>query len=100
MFVFGNFLEAVATVVDIGLLLYLFALFAVVVVSWFAPRTTHPFVMFLRSITRPVLDWIRRVLPFLVQGGFDLSPIVAFFGIHILRRFLVGTLYDLAARMQ
>jgi YggT family protein len=100
MFIVGNFLGALATIVDYILLLYLIALFVVVAVSWFAPRSRHPFIQFLRGVTHPLLAWIRRVLPFVVQGGFDLSPIVAFFGIHFLRRFLVPSLYQLAARMQ
>jgi uncharacterized protein YggT (Ycf19 family) len=39
-------------------------------------------------------------MPFLVQGGFDLSPMLAFFLIYFIQRFAVATLYQLAARMQ
>jgi len=100
MFVFGNLIGAIATIIDIALLLYMIALFAVVVVSWFAPRSTHPAVMFLRQITHPLLAFMRRKMPFLIQGGFDLSPMVAFFLIYFIQKFLVSTLYQIAARMQ
>ncbi len=100
MFVLGNLIGALATIIDMALLIYMIALFAVVVVSWFAPRSVHPVVMFLRQITRPVLTWLKRKFPFLVQGGFDLSPMVAFFAIYFIQRFLVASLYQLAARME
>ena len=100
MFVLANLVGALATIIDIALLLYMIALFAVVVVSWFAPRSVHPVVMFLRQITHPLLAWMRRKLPFVVQGGFDLSPMLAFFAIYFLQRFLVASLYQWAARLQ
>lgn len=99
MFALKNFVAAVATILDIALLLYMISLFVVVVVSWFAPKSRHPALMFLRSITEPVLRRIRRAMPFLVQAGFDLTPIVLFFILHFLRRFAVATLYDAAARI-
>ncbi len=100
MFALGNLIGAIATIIDIALLLYMIALFGVVVVSWFAPRSVHPAVMFLRQITHPLLAWLRRKLPFVVQGGFDLSPMLAFFAIYFIQRFLVATLYQLAARLE
>lgn len=100
MFVLSNLVGALATMVDIALLLYMIALFAVVVVSWFAPRSVHPAVMFLRQITHPLLSWLRKKLPILSQGGFDLSPMAAFFAIYFIQKFLVGSLYQLAARLE
>ncbi len=100
MFALGNLIGAIATIIDIALLLYMIALFAVVIVSWFAPRSVHPAVMFLRQITHPLLAWLKRKLPFVVQGGFDLSPMLAFFAIYFIQRFLVATLYQLAARLE
>ncbi|MBD3348392.1 MAG: YggT family protein [Candidatus Eisenbacteria bacterium] len=99
MFVAKNLVFALATVIDLALLLYLICLFAAVVISWFAPRSRHPLVRFLRAIVEPVLGRVRRAMPFLVMQGFDLTPIVVFLIIHFLRRFLVETLYDAAARM-
>jgi YggT family protein len=100
MFILANLLAAIATIIDIALLLYMIALFIVVLVSWFAPRSVHPAVMFLRSITQPLLAWMRRKMPFVVQGGFDLSPMLAFFAIYFIQKFLVASLYQLAARLE
>ncbi|MFH1502156.1 MAG: YggT family protein [Candidatus Eisenbacteria bacterium] len=100
MFVIKNLVGALATIVDMALLLYMICLFAAVIMSWFAPRSRHPMVRFLRAVVEPVLGRVRRALPFLVTSGFDLTPLVVFFAIHFLRRFLVPTLYEAAARMQ
>jgi YggT family protein len=100
VFVLSNLVGALATIIDIALLLYMIALFAVVIVSWFAPRSVHPAVMFLRQITHPLLSWLRRRFPFLTQGGFDLSPMVAFFAIYFIQRFLVASLYQWAERLE
>ena len=100
MFMLSNLLSALAQIIDIALFLYILSLFAVVVVSWFAPRSTHPIVLTLRRITYPLLGWLRMKFPILVQGGFDLTPIVAFFALYFVQKFLVRTLYQLAERAQ
>jgi uncharacterized protein YggT (Ycf19 family) len=97
--VLGNFLIRAIDAVDFLITLYMIALFAVVLVSWFAPRSVHPAVMFLRSITRPVLGWMRRKFPFVVQGGFDLSPMLAFFALYLVQRLVLETLRQMASRI-
>ena len=61
--------------------LYLLAIFARIVVSWFPvqPGTTFASVVsFLYTITEPVLGPLRRAIPALRMGGMglDLSPII------------------------
>ena len=69
---------------------YLIVMFARIILSWFPinPGSGLASVYgFLYSITEPVLGPIRRVIPPLGMGGMglDLSPLVVFFGISILR---------------
>ncbi|MGH9231090.1 MAG: YggT family protein [Acidimicrobiales bacterium] len=69
---------------------YLIILFARIILSWFPinPGSGMASVYgFLYTITEPVLGPIRRVIPPLGMGGMglDLSPLVVFFGISILR---------------
>jgi len=69
---------------------YLIVMFARIILSWFPiePGSGIATVYgFLYSITEPVLGPIRRVIPPLGMGGMglDLSPMVVFFGISILR---------------
>jgi len=69
---------------------YLIIMFARIILSWFpiAPDSGMATAYgFLYSITEPVLGPIRRVMPPMGMGGMglDLSPLVVFFGITILR---------------
>ena len=68
----------------------LIVMFARIILSWFPiePGSGLASVYgFLYAITEPVLGPIRRVIPPMGMGGMglDLSPLVVFFGITILR---------------
>lgn len=69
-----------------GLLIDLYSLvvLASVILSWVSVPPDHPFVRAVRSLTEPVLEPIRRVLPTL--GGLDFSPMVLLIGLQFLRR--------------
>ena len=95
MFVVGNLLEALATVIYYVLNIYMWIIIARAVISWVNPDPYNPIVRFLYSITDPVLLAIRRRLP-LSFGGIDFSPILVILAIIFLQRFLVASLYDLA----
>jgi YggT family protein len=99
VFALRHLVQALATVIDIALVLYMIALLVAVAVSWFAPRSRHPAIAFVRRIVDPSLRRIRRAMPFLVQAGLDLTPIVLFLIIYFLRKFVVATLYEAATRI-
>jgi YggT family protein len=95
MFVLGNLLGALATVIYYVLEIYMWIIIARAVISWVNPDPYNPIVRFLYSITDPVLLAIRRRLP-ISFGGIDFSPILVILAIIFLQRFLVASLYDLA----
>ena len=97
MFVLGNLLVALASVIGLVLNLYMWVIIARAVISWVNPDPYNPIVRFLYSITDPVLLAIRRRLP-LSFGGIDFSPILVILAIIFLQRFLVASLHDLAIR--
>ena len=99
MFVFGNLLDASATVIEYVLQFYSWIVIARVVISWVNADPYNPIVRAIYSMTEPVLYRIRRALP-VFGGGIDFSPIVVFIGIMFLQSFLVQTLRQLAFRMQ
>jgi YggT family protein len=66
-------------------------------ISWVNPDPWNPIVQFLDRVTEPVLAPIRRRLGWGV--GIDLSPLVAILIIYFLQYALVGSLYEMAARM-
>jgi YggT family protein len=75
--------------------LYLLALLARIILSWFPIRDSGPMasvVRFLYAITEPVLAPLRAVLPPVRMGAMalDLSPLVLLIGLQILISF-IGT---------
>jgi len=86
----------VASVLSAAISLATVILFARILFSWFRPNPPHGFlrsvVQAVYDVTDPVLDWLRVTFPFLVISGFDLSPLVAFFGLSLTRTIVVGGL--------
>ena len=60
MFVAGNALSAVATILDYVLWLYMWVIIARALISWVNPDPWNPIVQFLNRATEPVLAPIRR----------------------------------------
>ena len=100
MFLVGNFLNALAIILDKVAQLYSVVVMIAVLVQWVNPDPSNPIVQFLRSITEPVFAWVRRKLPFAVVGMIDLSPMVVFFGLWMIQLFVVRSLVDLAIRLR
>lgn len=78
--------ELVNTVVNILTIL----LFARSILSFVIRDPYNPIMRFLYDVTEPILAPIRRRMP--PMGGFDLSMLVAFFGIQIIGRLVVRLL--------
>ncbi len=99
MFVIGNLLNALASVVDALLYMLMIVLFLNAVLSWVRPDPNNPIVMFLDRVSDLVCSPLRRLFP-LQYGGMDFAPLVAMLVIWFARMFLVSTLRDIAIRMQ
>ncbi|BFU95446.1 MAG: conserved protein of unknown function [Nitrospira sp.] len=97
MFIGGNILQAVATVLDTVLWLYMWVIIARALISWVNPDPWNPIVQFLVRVTEPVLSPIRRWVGW--RMGIDLSPIIAILAITFLQLALVQTLRDIAVRL-
>lgn len=84
--------------VDSLLGLYIWVVIIAVVMTWIEPNPYNPIVRFIYSITEPLFDWVREHLP-VTFGGLDLSPLVVFFVIGLLRSVLLPTLRDVLVPM-
>ena len=89
-----NTVIAVADVIDLILTVYSWLIVARAVISWVDPNPYNPIVGFLYSVTEPVLERARRVIPFI--GGMDFSPIAVLILLFFIRRVVVETLYGIA----
>ncbi|MEW6660024.1 MAG: YggT family protein [Thermodesulfobacteriota bacterium] len=92
---FRHLLNAIATVLDLALNIYMWLIIARALLSWVNPDPYNPIVRFLYNVTEPVLTFVRRRVP-VVLGGLDLSPLLVILVILFLRLFLVSTLRDWA----
>ncbi|MBP7765499.1 MAG: YggT family protein [Deltaproteobacteria bacterium] len=91
----GNFLIAIAKVIDIVLTVYLWIIVARALISWVNPDPYNKIVIFLYRVTEPVLRPIRRIIP-RHSLPIDFAPLVVLLIIFFLQYFLVQTLIQLA----
>ena len=70
--------------------LYILLIFMRVIFSWAMLSYGNRLMRFLIDATEPLLGPLRRLLPAL--GGFDISPIVAFFILWLFQQAIQGTL--------
>lgn len=96
MFVIGNFLKAVAIVLNYALSFYMWIVIARAVLSWVNPDPYNPIVRFIHNVTEPVLYRIRTRIP-VEFGGIDFSPIIVILGVVFLQNFVVSSLLRLSA---
>ncbi len=97
MFVLGNFLIAVASILGIILKLLYWLILIRALISWVNPDPYNPVVQFLHRTTEPILQPIRRFMP---PMAIDISPIIAFFAIIFLNIFLVTSIQEFGLRLK
>lgn len=99
MFVVGNFLSALATILDMVLGFYMYIVIARALLSWVNPDPYNAIVQFLYKITEPLLYPIRQKTGHYL-GGLDLSPLILILVIIFLQSFVVGSLVSLSHQLR
>jgi len=93
MFMMGNFIAALAHVLDIALTVYMWIIVIRALLSWVNPDPYNPIVRLLYQLTEPVMARVRRWIP--LRGvGIDFSPLIILLAIVFLQSFLVRSLFD------
>jgi len=98
MFILGNFINALAVILDYALTIVNWLIIIRALISWVNPDPFNPIVQFLYKTTEPLLQPFRRFLP-LYTAGIDISPIFALVFVWFLKLFLVRTLFGVAVRL-
>ncbi len=80
--------------IDLVLNIFIFAIFAQALLSWFNSRRYSDVFSLLDKLTAPILNQCRKVLPDL--GGMDLSPLIALIFLQLLKMMLLPPLQELA----
>ena len=64
--------------------IFIFAIFLQAILSWVNPDPHNPVSSILYSLTAPILNPVKKLLP--AMGGLDISPIFALIGLMFLKR--------------
>jgi len=73
---------------------FVFAIFARAILSWFDPGNYNPASSILQALTEPLLSLCRKIIPDL--GGIDLSPLVALVILQLAKMMILPPLNQLA----
>ncbi len=98
MFVFGNLMTTIASILNIVLDLYFWIIFIRAIMSWFNPNPYNPIVRTIYRLVDPITYKISRIIPTRF-GVVDISPFILMLIIIFLQKFLVKTLFDMGMRM-
>ena len=99
MFIFANFIIAVARVLDIGLDIYTWIVIISAIISWVSPDPYNPIVRFLNALTEPVFRPIRRVIGHRL-GPIDISPLIVILAIIFVQKFIIHSLVELGYKLK
>jgi YggT family protein len=91
----GPLLWAWPELIGLVFTIFIVAILIRAILSWLGPQGYNPAEALLRSLTRPVLHPIQRVVP--PVSGLDLSPMVAIIGLMLLKMLLLPPLQALTA---
>ena len=99
MFVFGNFLGAIAIILGYLVTILTWLIIIRALLSWVNPDPYNFIVQFLNRVTEPILQPFRRIIP-AHNIGIDISPIFAILCLWFVRLFIVRTLMEWAVRLR
>jgi len=92
MILFANFLSALARIIHILLMIYVWIVIFRSVLSWVNVPSLYQIKVILYYLTEPVMRPFRRIIPPYKLGGIDISPIVVILVILFVDSFLVKSL--------
>jgi YggT family protein len=98
MFIINYFFIALANVINLAIIAYIWILIARAILSWVSPDPYNPIVRFLYRVTEPVLRPVRERLS-AYQLGLDFSPMIVILALYFVKEFLVPVLYRIATEI-
>ena len=93
----GLIVISIGQLIALLLNIYMFSILIQVVLSWIGGGTANPVTSLLYSLNEPVMRPARRILPPI--SGFDISPILVFLMIGLLKILVVSPILDLGSRL-
>ena len=91
MFDSGNFVSGVIDIITSLLNVYMWVVIIRVLISWINPDPYNPIVQFLRGVTDPAIETVRRIMPnFLWSTGLDFTPLILILLLRVIIMFLAS----------
>ena len=91
MFDLGGFASGLIKLISALLDIYMWIIIIRVLVSWINPDPYNPLIQFLRGVTDPAIDALRRVLPpFFWSSGLDFTPLVLIILLNVAKLLLMN----------
>ena len=100
MFVLANFISAFANLLNILINVLWWVIVIRALVSWVNPDPNNSIVQLLYKVTEPILEPVRRLLPFSFRFGLDISPLIVLAALYFLQMFLIPTLLELSYKIR
>jgi YggT family protein len=88
-----------AFLLEAALNLFFFAILIRVILSWLGPQGPNPVLSIIDSLTGPMLNRTRRMLPALSMGGLDLTPLLVLMALHLGKLLLVRPIAEAAYKV-
>lgn len=88
-------IKAIDFVVGALINVYFFVVLGACLVTWVNADPYNPIVRILRNLTEPVFWRIRKLMPFVVVSGLDLSPVVLMIGLQVAQILVSGLLWQI-----
>ena len=85
---------SVADLLSLTINVFLFSILIIIIISWISPGTYNPVVSLLNSLTAPLMNPARKLLPPI--SGLDLSPILVILGLQLVKMLLLPPILHLA----
>ena len=91
LFDLGGFASGLIKLISALLDIYMWIIIIRVLVSWINPDPYNPLIQFLRGVTDPAIDALRRVLPpFFWSSGLDFTPLVLIILLNVAKLLLMN----------
>jgi YggT family protein len=97
---FGYLILAIGRLLGLVINIYTFVIAAAVLISWVNADPYNPVVKIVRSLTEPVFNLFRKVIPSgLYRTGIDFTPAIVLLVLILVDTILVNFLFDLGRGM-
>lgn len=98
MFIVGNLIIGLTTVLDSFLFIFTIIILASAVISWVNADPYNPIVRVIHGLTQPVYRKIQRKIK-TVYGNMDLTPIILILIIMFIQSGIIPSLYQIGQGM-